>query len=208
MYEYHGSNAQSEIKSLQERLYDDACRTRGASVQERLVSEQESLVQWAEQHGRLIAEDACRLWLGGIQEIACGQEHAVYLDRSVSRVIKVTIHGSYGLSGYAYRYLEYLYLSNELFGDDIRLGGILPSYDELNEEPYAAIVTSQPFIAGERPTEEEITAWFAQYGYALESRHTYVNHAERVRVSDAHTGNLIRVEDQQLVPIDVLPERF
>lgn len=201
-------DASREIEILREELSDDYRRTRGSAIAQQLISEQESLVHWARRTETLISEADWQSWVGRLQEIASGQEHLVYLDPTSRRVFKITKPSSYGLGGYAYRYLSYLALSNQIFSDDIRIEAVAQIYDHDNEELFAAIVISQPYIVGERPTEEEIREWFKKYDYEKDGRHIYVNREEGVRVEDAHTGNLIKVEGGELVPIDVLPERI
>ena len=146
--------------------------------------------------------------MASYDEIASGQEHFVYLDPSSDRVIKITRNCAYGLSGYAHEYLNYLLLSNEIFHDDIRVEGVVQINDVDHDELFAAIVISQPFIQGERPTEEEITIWFQKYNYVAVGKHDFTNREEGIHATDAHTGNLIKVESGELVPIDVLLERI
>jgi len=118
MSELTRSDAIREIESLQKVLSDVYCRTRSSTIKQQLISEQESLVQWAKDQGKLISEERWQNWVASYDEIASGQEHFVYLDPSSDRVIKITRNCAYGLSGYAHEYLNYLLLSNEIFHDD------------------------------------------------------------------------------------------
>lgn len=206
MYVPNRSDAQREITSLQERLANVYASTRGATIKEQLIREQESLVSWAEGCGKLLCKDLYREWVGACEAIATGQEHIVYLDPPRNRVVKITKPPGYGVTGESHRYLSFLALSNELFFDDIQIEGVVIIYDEMNEENFAAIIISQPFIYGVRPTEEEIEEWFRQYGFKKIQRHTYFSEAQKIRVEDAHIGNLIKVDGGELIPIDVLPE--
>lgn len=201
------SNAQREIKSLKDSLYKDFCRTRGAAIKEQLASEQQSIFQWAKKRGRLLDRALWRKWTSQYSKLAEGQEHIVYLQPNKERVTKITKPPAYGLGGYAYKYLGYLELSNKLFSDDIRLEYAVKLYDDYSEEDFIALIISQPYIYGERPEELEIIKWFEKYGYkATQHPHSFSNELEGVLVDDAHTGNLIKVEGGELVPIDVLPE--
>ena len=53
-------------------------------------------------------------------------------------------------------YLKRLCLQNELFGDDLRVEGVLKS---------GKLVTSQPLVKGTQPTEPEMTAMLKDLGW-------------------------------------------
>ena len=92
-----------------------------------------------------------------------GQEHCVWLDEKSQRYFKATFPGQFGFTVIALQelglelvqatpleYLERWLLQNSLFGDDVRLEGIA------GEEAGLAVVISQPNVAGDAVTVEEI----------------------------------------------------
>ncbi len=162
----------------------------------RIRAETESLRQWATETGRfLTAED-----FGEITEtcdqIGGASEHHVFLMAIGDRVLKVTIPPNFGARGESLAYLDNAVWANELFGDDIRLEGIVETESGL------AIVISQPFIVGRAPTEAEVIEWFESQGYRAQPGGRWVHEGTGAVVADAHTGNLV-MSSEGLIPIDL-----
>ncbi|MCF7732676.1 MAG: NAD-dependent DNA ligase LigA [Akkermansiaceae bacterium] len=191
------SNSPSPAESLRQRLANDLAGGDGANVPERLRQEAQSMVSWAREHGRLI--DFARFGALAQDYPALGgqSEHVVFLPPGGKRVLKLTIPPNFGALGSAINYLDNLQAVNRLFGDDIRLHGILETHTGFS------IVTSQPFIAGIQPTLDEISAWFTSAGYNPTGHNRWKNPDTGIEIADAHAGNLIKSDDRELIPIDL-----
>jgi DNA ligase (NAD+) len=111
-------------------------------------------------------------------------------------VIKFTLPPNFGAQG-AEAYLRNIGASNRLFADDIRFHGVL----ETDKGP--AFVVSQPFVAGSEPTLDEVASWFTSLGYRSTGHNRWINDTTGTEIADAHTGNLIKTADGELVPIDL-----
>ncbi|MEI8342929.1 MAG: hypothetical protein WCH43_15510, partial [Verrucomicrobiota bacterium] len=195
-------DSQSEIRSLRKRQEDVAARSAGTNEAERFRNESESLVSWAEENGRLIDPEKWADRVGSWEKLVAGLEHFVFRDDDSSRVIKITKPFNYGAHGRSETYLKNLEYNNRLFGDDIRLEGVLNVGE--GRHAFAAIVISQPFIDGTEPTLEEIAAWMDSQGFDVKGGNVFVSRNQRIEVMDAHTGNLIKTAGGELVPIDLL----
>lgn len=178
------------------------------------------LTEWARRNGRILDAESHRTRVTG-----CGAEHAVFFDSSTQRYFKLTLEG--GLTvGTDFRlgkrsqrwlgvpfvreatpreYLERLVLCNQVFGDDLRLEGVIT-----DREP-PSIVTSQPVIRGRETTREEIAAFHTRLGFqpvpgVVAGRHdsaSFYRPDDRIAVFDAHGENLL-TDGTQVAPIDVL----
>ncbi len=192
-----GKTPQGPAKSLRQKLADDLGGNDGNDVSQRLRQETESVVSWAKECGRLI--DASRFGEIAADYPSLGgqSEHAVFRPPGSSRVIKLTIPPNFGGQGFATAYLDNLNAANRLFGDDIRLHGVL----ETASGP--SLVTSQPFIPGTAPTLEEIQSWFESNGYRSTGHNRWIHAETGTEIADAHAGNLIRTEEGELLPIDL-----
>jgi hypothetical protein len=109
---------------------------------------------------------------------------------------------SYGAQGTAYAYLTNLSRCNRLFADAIRFEGMV-----LREEGGYAFVISQPFIQGDKASEEEISEVFGELGF-----HAVGSHAFQLKglggrdyfIADARPDNVIREASTCVIcPIDV-----
>jgi len=68
------------------------------------------------------------------------------------------------------------------------------------------VLTSQPHIAGEPASCQEIQNWFSHLGFArLETRESvaWYRIRENLLVADAHEGNIVHSLNDILVPIDL-----
>lgn len=190
-------NSEGAATRLREWLVKNGRPAPEATAKERLKHEFQSLLSWAEEEGALITPDSYAETVSSYAERAFGQEHFVYLPPPTSLVLKTTIPPNYGLMGDAISYLRNIELANQYLGDDIRVVGIVL----LDGEP--AIVTTQPYVEGRRPTRQKIERWFAQRGYQALGNDRYQNSDLGLIIEDAHEGNLMEIDGGELVPIDV-----
>jgi len=202
----HGSSASSPAtrgttesgpeESLRRKLAHDLGANDGADVPERLRQEAESILEWGAATGRIIDPAKFHALVSDRQQLGGQSEHTVFADESSQRVIKMTLPPTFGAQG-AEAYLRNIGASNRLFADDIRFHGIL----ETDHGP--AFVISQPFVAGCEPGLEEVAAWFEQNGYRSTGHNRWIHDGTGTEIADAHTGNLIKTADGELVPIDL-----
>ncbi len=68
-----------------------------------------------------------------------------------------------------------------------------------------AIVTSQPRFDIVPVTTAEIDAWFASQGFVKITDSAYYRAEDNLGVFDAHDKNLVRADEDVLVPFDVIP---
>ena len=159
-----------------------------------------------------------------------GEEHQVWHDAAQGRYIKLTYAGRFGLAADAQwffdaereeagakaflrdatplEYLDRLLLQNEVFGDDIRLLGIIDKARGMH------VVTSQPDIDGGLVTLEEIVAFMAASGFTRidavrlghEDALAFYRPADGLAVFDCHVGNFIK-SGPHVVPIDLIVQR-
>ncbi len=183
------------VESLLEWL-DESGTSDGSDVSERIRSEAESVIRWAKKHGRLIDPGTFLGLADRFPDLAGQSEHVVFPIRETDRVAKATLPPSFGGQGSASAYLRNLVAANRLFGDDIRFHGVLATAEGVS------LVTTQPFVRGERPAAEEVDAWFFAAGFERCGFNRW-KHADGVEIADAHTGNLIKTADGELVPIDL-----
>ena len=190
------ATSESTAQSLAKRLTDDLGRGDGADVQERLRQEAQSILEWGVEADRILTSEEI-FGLGEEFAFLGGQsEHTVFHSKESDNVIKFTIPPNFGAQG-AIPYLRNIESCNRLFGDNIHFLGIL----EMEQGP--AFVISQPFVEGVEPTLAEIAAWFENNGYQSTGYNRWRNSGTGTEIVDAHTGNLIRTSDGELVPIDL-----
>lgn len=184
----------------------------------RYLLERDTLPGWARSSGCILAgADYLNRVTGG------GAEHAVFFDPELQAYVKIT--RGFGLTaGTDFRigkrtqkylavpfvrqatpleYLERLVLFNELFGDDIRVAGVIGG-----SEP--AIVTTQPVIRGRDASSAEIVSFMAGLGFApldnvvvgRRDSASFFRAADGVAVFDAHGENVLAGETG-IAPIDL-----
>jgi DNA ligase (NAD+) len=183
--------------SLLQQLQNDLGPDDGTDVSQRLRQETQSVVSWANGQGRLIDFARFGALADGHPSLGGQSEHIVFQPSGTNRVLKLTIPPNFGALGTAIDYLTNLQAVNRLFGDDIRLHGVLQTHTGLS------LVTSQPFIAGTQPSVEEVAAWFTANGYHSTGHNRWKNDETGTEIADAHPGNLIKSEDGELIPIDL-----
>ncbi len=200
----HESNAtprrtspQSAGQSLARRLLADLGRSDGTNVSQRIRQEAQSVVSWARESNRLLDPQRFGRLAARYPQLGGQSEHTVFHIQSKNRVIKFTLPPNFGAQGGAIDYLNNLEAANQVFGDDILLHGVL----ETKRGP--ALIISQPFVIGAVPTSKEVAAWFESNGYHSTGHNRWKNDESGVDIADAHVGNLIKIWDGELVPIDL-----
>lgn len=106
-------------------------------------------------------------------------------------------------------YLARLALSNDLFGDDVRLEGIAREVGEL------VVFTSQPTIVGEAARPDEIIAfmekrWLRRIGgeaLGHAGALSFYRDLDQVAVFDAHPANVLKDDAGRILPIDLIAIR-
>lgn len=144
-----------------------------------------------------------------------GNEHQVWFQPETDTYLKVTWPDFFGLL-VIYRpdeeeqaspiaYLERWHLHNELFGDTVRLVGVL------EEDGRLRLIIQQQAIAGEPATLEQIHDFFTGNGwrrFSVGGEVAYFDPERQVVISDTHRGNLILMYDRLLAPIDLRVQRL
>jgi DNA ligase (NAD+) len=192
-----GATSQSTAQSLAQELADDLGASDGTDVSQRFRQESESMVSWAREHGKLLDSSRFGEIAARYPSLGGQSEHVVFHLHETDRVLKLTIPPSFGAQSGALAYLANLDAANRLFGDDIRLHGILETLGG------PSIVTSQPFVTGNVPTADEVTAWFEANGFISTGYNRWKHPETGTEIADAHIGNLIKTEDNELIPIDL-----
>lgn len=187
----------SAFQELEDRFQSFEDREDGADVAEWLRQEAQSLLEWAVESGAEIDGNAFAEIVAEWKDIGGQSEHHVLLAPDENRVLKTTIPPYFGAGGCVAAYARNLRWSNSLFGDDIRLEGVLRT------EAGPMIVTTQPYIAGTEPTLAEIESWFTSQGYEPSGYLQWHHPKTGVRIADAHSGNLIKTPEGYLIPIDL-----
>jgi hypothetical protein len=135
----------------------------------------------------------------------------VIFDPERQQFLKITQPGCYGHVGTCrwgklalvqakpLEYLDRLALTDQMFCDGTKVIGLLA------HKSGPRILTSQPLIVGNRPEPEAIIAWMRSIGFVAVGRKTYWNAAEGLAIFDAHPGNVLRIPDGRLCPIDIVP---
>lgn len=179
-----------------------------------LARQKEILGQWADSLGLLLDPDSIVPQLS-----RGGQEHDFF--RRGERIIKVTRNGVFGLSpgielalvsssqdarrfhlweASPLEYLARLHLQNLLVpGLNSLEGLIVQAGDEM------AIVSSQPRFDIVPVTTAEIDAWFQSLHFIKITDSAYYRAEDNLGVFDAHDKNLVRADEDVLVPFDVIP---
>jgi len=171
------------------------------------------LLAWACENGRLTASSL----LDRVED--SGQEHGVWLDTASQRYFKFTHPGRFGFTVIAtsggvpdltaatpLEYLERLLIQNRVFGDDLRLEGIIEAGGEVS------VLTSQPNLTGDPVTPSEITAFMQQLWFqpltGLSLGHpgalAFYRDLDEVAVFDAHVANFVKETAGTVLPIDLI----
>lgn len=124
------------------------------------------LIQWAECFGLLSTPEKDPGGFGRLLQTPtelAGNEHRVFLDEEARRVVKMTFPDEYGkayprINGLPVwqeavpaEYFTRLLLSNEVFGDDVRIERVV-----LAANGSVSVVTSQRLIVGFHPIDPKV----------------------------------------------------
>lgn len=210
-------DAESALESAarQLRASPHPAGTSPARGREILRGRQErDLLAWAQESGRLIEPAS---YLARIED--AGEEHRVWLDVPSQRYFKATHAGRFGFAvvalpdgsleltgGTPLEYVERLLLQNSLFGDSIRLEGIV------RENGGTVVLTSQPNIEGNEITSDEMLTfmsrlWFQPLrGLSLgrPGALAFYRDLDEIAAFDAHPGNFVKDENGIVLPIDLV----
>ena len=188
--------SQGTAEGLRDRLDAVLAGSDGHDLQERIRQEAESILEWGAETGRILDPDRLFEVVRNWQELGGQSEHTVFYIRELSRVIKFTLPPNFGAQG-SVAYLRNIGACNRLFGDSIAFHGILKT------DKGPAFVISQPYVDGTKPDPEEVATWFQSNGYRSTGHNRWIHDTTGTEIADAHTGNLIKTADGELVPIDL-----
>ena len=174
----------------------DRTTSPSSDAEEWFRAESESLLQWAEESGRLLSGSELDELIAGFRLLNGGLEHQVFFMKRGGRVFKITKPPHFGHTWYLKDYVQNLIWCNQVFGDDMRLEGVISTPEGVS------LVISQPYIIGRSPTEDELDEWFKLQGAIRVNKHRW-RYPNGMVVADAHIGNLIYRHDGSLVPIDL-----
>lgn len=163
--------------------------------------------KFAEEENLFLAEPPAELSRPPDDE---GNEHQVWYQPETDHYLKATWPDFFGMlvihrpheepKASPIAYLERWQLHNELFGDSVRFLGVYEA------EAGMRMIIRQPGIAGIPATEDEICGFFEASGwlpFRIDGHTAYFDPARRIVVSDTHRGNLVRMSDGLLAPIDL-----
>lgn len=164
-----------------------------------------ALVDWAQDRSLILSETDFPFFARPPD--SKGNEHEVWFDAPSKRWFKATYLNRFGIpwgqgnSATPHEYLLRLLLQNAYFGDKIYLVALL------NCDGRVRTLTSQPHVAGDFATSEEIQKWFeVRHGFRrieTADRIAWYLKSENLLIADAHEGNVIRTAVGTLVPIDL-----
>lgn len=139
---------------------------------------------------------------------AFGYEHQVWFQEGnpEPRVLKATYTDTFGhlpdgTHCLPTQYFERLLLQNEVFGDDIRLEGIV--HGEIHS---CRVVTSQPAVNGRFATPEEISGFFLARGFEAvkhDGRPLWWRRTDDIVCADTHGGNILVTPGGAFAAIDI-----
>ncbi len=190
------AHPQGSPQSLARRIQEDSAGNHGDNVGQRIRREAESILEWGADSDRILQAGSLHRLIQNWEKLAGQSEHTVFLAREFLRVVKFTLPPNFGAQG-SILYLRNLTACNRIFGDDIWFHGIIGT------EQGPAFVISQPYVEGTQPTDRQVADWFLSQGYESKGHNRWLHPVTGVEVADAHTGNLIKTSDGELVPIDL-----
>lgn len=174
----------------------------------RVAAEQCRLIDWAQTQKRLKPNHR----LTALPEFARGGEHAVYYRRSDRRYWKATLPDrklGYGLALGSHvqgatpaEYLDRMAIHNRIFADDVRLEFVLKNGG------FPVIVTSQPGVKGEPPTQNSIDTLMLGKAFEIIAPGTFYDQNQGLLVFDLFPRNAILADDGEIYPIDPVIQRI
>lgn len=174
-----------------------------------LEAEKRALLDWASCEGLIVPSDYIEQFL----RVSDGAEHVVYHNAEKGEAVKTTHANRFGHSPYGegfpgtpVEYLRRLAWQNLLFGDEIKVVGVV------SEEGHIEIVTSQPWLrlhrSRPRPEPDEIDRYFFSMGFVrvpwAADVPLYYSEELGVVALDAHDRNVVRESGGRLMAIDVV----
>lgn len=134
-----------------------------------------------------------------------GAEHDVRFDPVSNRVIKLTNPGEFGAEELGLEgYLQRLVWANQLFGDDIKIEGMVT----LAGESAPRVVTSQPWYRADEttphPTQAQIDVYMRSKGFLKAYDGAYLHETRDIVASDAIPKNFILDQEGHVHPVDVV----
>ena len=190
------THSQGSPQSLARRLQKDFAGKDGDNVGQRIRREAQSILDWGADTRRMLRARGLFKIAEGWKKFGGQSEHTVFLVEELERVVKFTLPPNFGAQA-SIPYLRNITACNRIFGDDIWFHGILAT----KQGP--AFVISQPYVDGTEPTLTEVADWFTNQGYESNGHNRWLHPITGVDVADAHTGNLIKTSEGELVPIDL-----
>jgi len=177
-----------------------------ASRASRIEAEQRRLIQWAKENGKLSSSRRLP------PPFARGGEHEVYFQKRTQRYLKATLlerQKGYGIAlgsndrgATPSEYLDRLDLQNQVFNDDIRLERIVVK----NGKPI--ILTSQPAIKGDSPTQAALDEMMVAKGYEKLADGAYYDEHASLLIFDLIPRNAIKAANGVVYPIDPVIQRI
>lgn len=178
-------------------LEETGRRTDQSDAAERIHAEAQSLRDWAVSHGWLVSAHQFGSYLGAPKEVEGASEHDVWLSHPSGRVFKLTKAPNFGARGKATDYLLNILSCQRLLGIDWRFEGVL------EHETGLRIISSQPFVEGEKASIEQIDSHFAMNDFEKLRENTYHRRTDGVTIADARPDNILRDASGLLHWIDV-----
>jgi len=142
-----------------------------------------------------------------------GNEHQVWFAPDSHSYLKATWPDFFGMrvvhrhdedpKASPIAYLERWSLHNEIFGDRVEFLGVLETDGQLR------LLISQPAISGTPATLEQIHDFFSLNGWLRFTQNgeiAFFDPTRNIVISDTHRGNIIRMDDGLLAPIDLRVE--
>lgn len=167
---------------------------------------------WAEESGCLL--DLPPVELSRTPDFEAN-EHQVWFQTESNCYFKATWPGFFGKrvvhapddspDSSPIEYLERWHLHNELFGDSIQFIGAWDS------PPGMRLLISQPAIAGQPASDEQIRQFFETSGwqpFQIGLDLAYFDPDLEIAISDTHPGNLVLMDDGTLAPIDLRVQKL
>ncbi|MEO7934497.1 MAG: hypothetical protein ABIT76_15215 [Chthoniobacterales bacterium] len=139
-----------------------------------------------------------------------GNEHQVWFRSELDTYLKVTWPDFFGLlvlhrpdeeeQASPIDYLERWHLHNELFGDHVKLIGVVEEGRQMR------MVIEQQAIRGTPATLKQIGEFFTSHGwkrFTTTGEVAFFDPENNAVISDTHRGNIILMDDGLLAPIDL-----
>jgi len=162
---------------------------------------------YAEAHSLMLEQAPAEL---DTTPTAEGNEHQVWFREESSSFLKATWPDHFGMlvvhrpdeepAASPIAYLERWQLHNTLFGDTVEFLGALDTPQGLR------LLIEQPAIKGTITTEDQIATFFTSTGwkpFRIGGNLAFFDPQRKIVVSDTHRGNIIRMDDGMLAPIDL-----